>query len=78
MERAAVLFGAAQAVREAIGAPVLGPDQARYRKTVAEVALALGEATFTAAQRRGRALSEAAAVAPAHRSPGRRYKGSIT
>jgi predicted ATPase/DNA-binding SARP family transcriptional activator/tetratricopeptide (TPR) repeat protein len=69
MERAAVLFGASQAVREAIGAPILGPDLARFRKAVAEVRLALGEDAFTAAERRGRAMSEAEAVAFARSDP---------
>jgi hypothetical protein len=69
MERAAVLFGASQAVREAIGAPILGPDLARFQKAVAEVRLALGEDPFTAAERRGREMSEAAAVALARSDP---------
>jgi Tetratricopeptide repeat len=63
MEGAAVLFGASQAVREAIGAPILRPDLARIPKAVAEVRLALGEDAFTEAERRGRAMSEAEAVA---------------
>ena len=69
LERAAVLFGASQAVREAIGAPILGPDLARFQKAVAEVRLALGEGPFTAAERRGRAMSEADAVALARSGP---------
>jgi predicted ATPase/DNA-binding SARP family transcriptional activator/tetratricopeptide (TPR) repeat protein len=63
MERAAVLFGASQGVREAIGSPILGPDLARFEKAVGEVRLALGETRFTEAERRGRAMSEAEAVA---------------
>jgi predicted ATPase/DNA-binding SARP family transcriptional activator/tetratricopeptide (TPR) repeat protein len=69
MERAAVLFGASQAAREAIGAPILGPDLARFQKVVAEVRLALGEGAFTEAERRGRAMSEAEAVALARSDP---------
>jgi len=69
MERAAVLFGASQALREAIGAPVLGPDLARFQKAVAEVRLALGEGPFSAADRRGRAMPEAEAVELARRDP---------
>jgi len=69
MERAAVLFGASQAVREAIGAPILGPDLARFQKAVVEVRLALGDGPFTAAERRGRAMSEADAVALARTDP---------
>ena len=69
MERAAVLFGASQAVREAIGAPILGPDQARFEKAVAEVRLALGEGPYAAAEQRGRGMSEAEAVALARSDP---------
>jgi predicted ATPase/DNA-binding SARP family transcriptional activator len=69
MERAAVLFGASQAVREAIGAPILGPDLARFQQAVAEVRLALGEGPFTVAERRGRAMSEADALALARSDP---------
>ena len=54
VERAAVLFGASQALREAIGSPILGPDLARFQQAVAAVRLALGEEQFTAAERRGR------------------------
>ncbi len=74
MERAAVLFGASQAVREAIGAPILGPDLTRFRNAVAEVRLALGEGAFAAAERRGRRLSEAAAVALARSDPPADYR----
>ena len=69
MERAAVLFGASQAVRAAIGAPILGPDLARFQKAVAEVRLALGEDLFTVAERRGREMSEAAVVTLARSDP---------
>jgi predicted ATPase/DNA-binding SARP family transcriptional activator len=62
-ERAAALFGASQALREAIGAPILGPDLARFQQNVAAVRLALGEEAFAAAERRGRAMPEAAAIA---------------
>lgn len=69
MERAAVLFGASQAVREAIGAPILQPDLARFQKAVAEVWLAQGEGAFTESERRGRAMSEADAVGLARSDP---------
>jgi predicted ATPase len=69
MERAAVLFGASQAVREEIGAPILGPDLGRFQQAVAEVRLALGEGPFTAAERRGRAMSEAEAITLARSEP---------
>jgi predicted ATPase/DNA-binding SARP family transcriptional activator len=68
-ERAAVLAGAAQALRAAIGAPVLGPDLARFRRMLAEVRLALGDGPFAAAQQRGRALSQAEAITLARGDP---------
>jgi predicted ATPase/DNA-binding SARP family transcriptional activator len=67
--RAAVLFGASQALREKIGAPVLGPDLARFQKSVAAVREALGEDAFTAAERRGREMAEADAIALARSDP---------
>jgi tetratricopeptide (TPR) repeat protein len=67
--RAAVLFGASQAMREALGSPILGPDLARIEQTVAAVRLALGEEPFAAAERRGRAMPEAEAIAFARSDP---------
>ena len=67
--RAAVLFGASQALREAIGAPVLGPDLARFRESLAAVRLALGDERFTAAERQGREMPEADAIALARSDP---------
>jgi len=67
--RAAVLFGAAQALREAIGAPVLGPDLARFRQSLAAVREVLGDERFTAAERQGREMSEADAIALARSDP---------
>ena len=43
--------------------PILRPDLARIQKAVAGVRLAMGEDAFTEAERRGRAMSEAEAVA---------------
>jgi predicted ATPase/DNA-binding SARP family transcriptional activator len=68
-ERAAVLFGASQAMREAVGSPILGPDLARFQRTVAGVQLALGDERFAAAERRGRGMPEAEAIALARSSP---------
>jgi predicted ATPase/DNA-binding SARP family transcriptional activator len=67
--RAAVLFGASQAMRKVIGAPVLGPDLARFRQSVAAVREALGEDEFTAAERSGREMTEADAIAMARSDP---------
>jgi predicted ATPase/DNA-binding SARP family transcriptional activator len=62
-ERAAVLFGAAQALRAAIGAPILGPDLARFQQSVAAVRLALGDDAFAAAEQQGRTMPVAEAIA---------------
>jgi tetratricopeptide (TPR) repeat protein len=67
--RAAVLFGASQALREAIGSPVLGPDLARFRQSLAAVRAALGEEEFTAAEQTGREMPEAEAIALARTDP---------
>jgi len=68
MDRAAVLFGASRAIRDAIGAPVPAPDLARIDEAIAAVRLALGDARFEAAQARGLALSAAQAIAVARGS----------
>jgi predicted ATPase/DNA-binding SARP family transcriptional activator len=67
-ERAATLFGASQALREDIGAPMLGADVARLSDAVAAAVRALGDQTFTAAHQAGRAMSVARAVAFARAS----------
>jgi predicted ATPase/DNA-binding SARP family transcriptional activator len=68
-ERAAVLFGASQAMRESVGSPILGPDLDRFRRTVAGVRLALGDERFAAAEQRGRTMPEAEAIALASSNP---------
>ncbi len=65
MDRAAVLFGASQALRAAIGAPVPEPDLARINEGAAAVRLALGDQRYEAAQARGMAMSAAEAIAVA-------------
>jgi predicted ATPase/DNA-binding SARP family transcriptional activator len=67
--RAAVLFGASQALREAIGSPVLGPDLARFQQSLAAVRTAMGEDEFTAAERQGREMTQEEAVALARTDP---------
>ena len=68
MDRAAVLSGASQALRAAIGAPVPAPDLARIDEALAAVRLALGDQQFEAARARGLALSAADAIALARAS----------
>jgi tetratricopeptide (TPR) repeat protein len=68
MDLAAVLAGASQALRAAIGAPVPAPDLARINEALAAVRLALGDQQFEAARARGLALSAADAIALARAS----------
>ena len=68
MDRAAVLFGASQALRAAIGAPIPPPDLARISEALGAVRLALGDQQFEAARARGVALSAADAIALAKAS----------
>jgi non-specific serine/threonine protein kinase len=56
-ERAARLFGAAEALRGVLGAPLPPGDRARYDCCVAVTRAALGEEAFAAAWAAGRALS---------------------
>jgi predicted ATPase/DNA-binding SARP family transcriptional activator len=60
--RAATLFGASQALRENIGAPVPGPDLARFGDAMGHAAAALGDAAFREAHACGRAMSVPQAV----------------
>lgn len=55
-ERAARLFGAAEAVREAIGSPLPPNERPDYEQNLAIVRAALGEETFAAERAQGRAL----------------------
>src|SRR5437016_4492331 len=56
-ERAARLFGTAQALREAIGAPLPPVERAEHECHLAAARAALGEAAFTLAWMAGRAMS---------------------
>jgi predicted ATPase/DNA-binding SARP family transcriptional activator len=61
--RAATLFGASQAIRQDIGAPILGPDQARLNGARDAAAAALGAEAFAAAHQAGLGMSAGQAVA---------------
>jgi hypothetical protein len=54
-ERAARLFGAARALRDASGAAIIPPDLYDYERNVAAVRAQLDEASFAAAWQAGRA-----------------------
>jgi predicted ATPase/class 3 adenylate cyclase len=61
-ERAACLFGAAEALREAMGAPLPPAHRAAHDRSVAAVRAALREEAFTAAWAAGRAMPLAQAI----------------
>src|SRR5262249_34525659 len=61
-ERAARLFGAAEALREAMGAPLPPADRPEHARAVASARTALGDEAFAAAWVEGRALSMEAAI----------------
>jgi predicted ATPase/class 3 adenylate cyclase len=62
-ERAARLLGAAEALREVIGAPLPPADRAGHDRSVPAVRTALGEQAFATAWAEGRAMSLDEAVA---------------
>jgi hypothetical protein len=65
MERAARLLGAAEAIRDALGAPLPPVRRAEYEQCVAEARAALGEEALAAAWAQGKALSVDQAIADA-------------
>lgn len=64
-EQAARLFGAAEALTEAVGAPLVVPPPRQYRHVVTLLRSELGANAFAAAWTAGRALAPADAVAEA-------------
>lgn len=57
-----MLFGAAEALREALGVPPPPFIRDRYNQSVAEAREKLGEAAFTAAWQSGRAMTPDQAI----------------
>jgi predicted ATPase len=79
-ERAARLFGVAEGLREAIGAPLPPAERAEHERSVAAVRTALGEAAFATAWEAGRARSLEEATRTVYSfggSPGHRALGSF-
>jgi hypothetical protein len=64
-ERAALLLGAASALRETLGAPLPAGDRPAYDQTCAALRTALGEDRFAAQWGAGRALPLEVALARA-------------
>jgi hypothetical protein len=62
-ERAARLYGAANALMEVVGVPMEAPDQVDYDHNQAAARAQLDEATWKAAWEEGRAMSMEQAVA---------------
>jgi predicted ATPase/DNA-binding SARP family transcriptional activator len=67
--RAATLFGAAQQIRDDIGAPVVGPSLEQLDSARATAARVLGDQAFTAAHQAGRQMSVEDAVTFARGRP---------
>ncbi len=63
-ERAARLFGAAQALRDAIGTPIIPADQAEHDQYLAAAQTTLGDAAFAAAWVAGQAMPPDALFSP--------------
>ena len=61
-ERGATLFGAAEALREALATPMTAYERREYDQTVAQLRAQTKEATLAASWARGRALTLEAAV----------------
>lgn len=61
-ERAARLFGAAEALLDAIGAPLAPADRAEWERDAAIVRAQLDEAAFNAARAEGRAMAREGAI----------------
>lgn len=70
-DRAALLFGAAEAIREAAGAREPRSDQAAYDVNVASLRTSLGEGAFARSWADGRSMTPAAAIDFALESLGR-------
>jgi tetratricopeptide (TPR) repeat protein len=68
-ERAARLLGAAEALREAIGAPMYLPERPDYEQIVTELRSALGDEAFAVAWEEGRAMTLEQAIAYALEHP---------
>jgi predicted ATPase/class 3 adenylate cyclase len=68
-ERAARLLGAAEALREAIGAPMHLPERSDYEQIVTELRSALGDEAFAVAWEEGRAMTLEQAIAYALEHP---------
>jgi predicted ATPase/uncharacterized protein HemY len=74
---AARLFGAATALREAVGTPVPPSEQEAYRRAVCRARERLGEEAFAAAWAEGRALPLDQAIADALHGAGESLESSI-
>jgi tetratricopeptide (TPR) repeat protein len=65
LDRVARLFGAADALRESVGASLPANERVEYERSVTSARVALGDEAFTTAWEAGRALSLEGAIAEA-------------
>ncbi len=68
-ERAVRLLGAAESLREAIGAPMYLPERSEYEQIVTELRFALGDEAFAVAWEEGRTMTLEQAIAYALEHP---------
>jgi len=68
-ERAVRLLGAAESLREAIGAPMYLPERSDYEQIVTELRSALGDEAFAVAWEEGRTMTLEQAIAYALEHP---------
>ncbi len=68
-ERAVRLLGAAESLREAIGAPMYLPERSDYEQIVTELRFALGDEAFAVAWEEGRTMTLEQAIAYALEHP---------
>ena len=63
VEKAARLFGASEALREALGTPLPGSYRANYERNLSSIRKQLDEASIAAAWAKGRAMTMDQAIA---------------
>jgi hypothetical protein len=69
VEKAARLFGASEALREALGTPLPGSYRANYERNLSSMRKQLDEASVAAAWAEGRAMTMEQAIAYALAEP---------
>jgi predicted ATPase/DNA-binding CsgD family transcriptional regulator len=78
LEWAAQLWGAAEALREAIGVPIPPVELADYKRSLSAARVHLGERTFAAAWAQGRAMTPEQALAAQGQKPAPSLTTTVT